>query len=399
MELAREVSLDDPWLLPEGIEEVLPPQAEHLETIRRDILDLLTSWGYELVIPPLIEYLESLLTGLGGDLDLQTFKITDQLTGRLMGVRADMTPQVARIDANRLMREVPTRLCYLGPVLRTLPDGLGGTRNPFQVGAELYGHDGLESDLEILLLMLKTLKTAGLGNLYVDLGHIGIFRGLVDDARLTPAREGQLFDCLQRKARPEIDGLMRDWGLDATMARRFKELVDLNGDISILAEADRIFQDGPETVRKALAELSRISAYLCEHMPEVGLHIDLAELAGYHYHTGVMFAAYLPGQGQALARGGRYDGIGRVFGRARPATGFSIDLKLLAASSIPPAGQNDLIFSPWPADAALASRIESLRQAGKRVVHALPGQAGGPVEMGCNKQLVQQENQWIIVDV
>jgi len=391
--------LEDRWLLPEGVNEVLPPQAERLEALRRGILDLFHSWGYDLVIPPLIEYLESLLTGVGHDLDLQTFKLTDQLTGRLMGVRADMTPQVARIDAHRLRRDVPTRLCYLGPVLHTLPNAFAGSRNPFQIGAELYGHRGLESDVEVMCLMLDTLAAAGFDSVFLDLGHMAIFRGLSRQAELDHDQESTLFDALQRKACPEINRYLDDWSIAPRAAGLIRALPALNGEESILAQAQEIFAGASQSVIEALADLREIARLLAERAPAVELHFDLAELRGYHYHTGVMFAAYVPGQGQALAKGGRYDDIGRVFGRARPATGFSTDLKLLVGSGAAAGAEQDAVFAPWSEDVRLAAAVAELRRGGRRVVYALPGQTGGAPELGCNKTLNCIDGQWQMTDV
>ncbi|MFH0344809.1 MAG: ATP phosphoribosyltransferase regulatory subunit [Chromatiales bacterium] len=391
--------LEDRWLLPEGVDEVLPPQAERLEALRRRILDLFHSWGYDLVIPPLIEYLESLLTGVGHDLDLQTFKLTDQLTGRLMGVRADMTPQVARIDAHRLRRDAPTRLCYLGPVLRTLPDSFAGSRNPFQIGAELYGHRGLESDVEVMCLMLDTLTAAGFDSVLLDLGHMAIFRGLSGEAALDRDQESTLFDALQRKACPEINRYLNDWSIAPRAAGLMRALPVLNGEESILAQAQEVFAGASQSVIEALAELREIAHLLAERAPAVELHFDLAELRGYHYHTGVIFAAYVPGQGQALAKGGRYDDIGRVFGRARPATGFSTDLKLLVGSGAAAGAVQDAVFAPWSEDVRLAAAVADLRRGGRRVVYALPGQAAGAAELGCNKMLNCIDGQWRVTDV
>src|SRR3990172_5224690 len=301
----------DRWLLPEGIEDILPPQAERLEWLRRDLLDLFHGWGYELVIPPLVEYLESLLTGTGNDLNLQTFKITDQLTGRLMGVRADMTPQVARIDAHRLQRNTPTRLCYLGTVLHTRPDGFSRSRNPLQVGAELYGHAGIESDSEILTLMLEVLRLVGIPEVHIDLGHVGIFRGLAHAAGLTSAQEATLFEALQRKAKAEIEDLLAGLTINAEQRRQLISLVDLNGGDEVLAEASKSLAKAGDEVKNALANLQSIATAARRQAPEIPLYFDLAELRGYHYYTGVVFAAFVPGHGQAVGPGGRYHGIGR----------------------------------------------------------------------------------------
>ncbi len=387
------------WLLPEGIEEVLPQQARQLETMRRDLLDLFQSWGYDLVMPPFIEYLESLLTGTGNDLDLQTFKLTDQLTGRMMGVRADMTPQVARIDAHHLKSLAPTRLCYLGTVLHTRPGGFAGSRSLLQVGAELFGHAGIESDAEVLSLMVETLKQAGIDDLYLDLGHVGVYRGLVDQAGLDAEQETILFDALQRKAKPEITELLNGWSLPKTIVEMLTALTDLNGNDSVLTEARRVLKKASKPVQQALANLQQIAALLQQRLPDLNLHYDLAELRGYHYHTGAVFAAYVPGRGQAIAQGGRYDGIGRAFGLSRPATGFSTDLRILAVltkqSDNMPAG----ILAPADGDAKLQSVIQELRATGERVIIELPGQQGDATALGCDRRLVRNTQGWEVKPV
>ncbi len=384
------------WLLPEGIEEVLPPQAARLEALRRAMLDMYQSWGYELVVPPLIEYVESLLIGTADDLDLQTFKLTDQLNGRMMGVRADMTPQVARIDAHLLKRNTPTRLCYLGTVLHTRPDGFAGSRSPLQVGAELYGHSGIASDVEIIELMIATFHLCGITNLYVDLGHVGIYRGLVVQARLDEQQETALFDALQRKAKPEIKTMLAGWSLSQPLTAMFLALADLNGGDEVFTIAATALQDASQDVVTALTELQQIASSIQQRLPDLDLHYDLAELRGYHYHTGVVFAAFVPGQGQAIAQGGRYDGIGKVFGNARPATGFSSDLRTLmefaTLGTVAAAG----IFASNVTDAALRNTITALRAKGERVVINLPGQQGSAKDMGCDRQLVMRNNQWIV---
>ena len=387
---------EERWLLPAGIDEVLPPQAHVMESLRRELLDLYRSWGYELVIPPLVDYLESLLTGTGRDLDLQTFKLTDPATGRLLGVRADMTPQVARMDAHHLRRESPTRLCYLGTVLHTRADGFAGSRTPLQIGAEIYGHAGIESDIEILRLILLTLGRAGIGTCYLDLGHVGIFRGLARQAGLDARQEHALFDALQRKAVPEIESLVAGFGLGADLAGMLVGLADLNGD-DALDRAERVLRGADAPVREAVAYLRRLADALHRFQPEVSVHYDLAELRGYHYKTGAVFAAFAPGWGLEIARGGRYDDIGRVFGRARPAVGFSADLKGLLRL-----GQGlDLryrqpaaVYAPWSADPDLLATIDALRRDGHRVIVALPGEQVEPRVVGCDRQLVQGVSGW-----
>jgi ATP phosphoribosyltransferase regulatory subunit len=383
------------WVLPEGIEEMLPPQAQQLESLRRALLDCYTRWGYELVIPPLIEYLESLLIGTADDLDVQTFKLTDQLNGRMMGVRADMTPQVARIDAHLLKRPTPTRLCYLGSVLHTRPDGFAGSRSPMQIGAELYGHSGIDSDVEIIELMIETLRCCGITNVYMDLGHVGIYRGLVQQAGLNSQREADLFDALQRKAKPEITSMLAGWSLEPRSSAMLLALADLNGGEEVFDKAATQLHSADALVTAALQELRSIATRLRARLPQLDLHYDLAELRGYHYHTGVVFAAYIPGQGQAIAQGGRYDGIGKVFGNARPATGFSSDMRTLLAFA--PVQSNGLsgIFAPAGEDAALRKTITTLRAQGERVVVALPGQQGKARDMGCDRQLIQRGREWV----
>ena len=390
---------DERWLLPAGIEEVLPPEAAEMERLRRGLLDLYAGWGYELVIPPFIDYLESLLTGTGHDLDLRTFKLTDQLSGRLLGVRADMTPQVARIDAHQLRRDVPTRLCYLGTVLQTRTDGFAGTRSPMQIGAEIYGHDGAESDVEILRLMVATLETAGIGSASLDLGHVGIYRGLAQQAELDHAQEMALFDALQRKAVDEVSALIDQCGLNRRVGAMLLSLAELNGADDLAAE--RALAEADEPVKRALVRLRQVAEETRRWLPDLPIHFDLAELRGYTYKTGVVFAAFVPGWGLEIARGGRYDDIGRVFGRARPAVGFSSDLKGLIAlarkpaeSDVPSTGLEDAILVPWDADPALQVEVQRLRAAGRRVVQRLPGQPTAPVAMGCSQVLEWIDGSW-----
>ncbi len=387
------------WLLPEGIGELLPPQARTLEKMRRELLDLFHSWGYELVMPPLIEYLESLLTGTGGDLDLRTFKVTDQISGRTMGIRADITPQAARIDAHQLRRTTPTRLCYLGTVLNTRSSGFSGSRSPFQVGAELYGHAGIESDHEIICLMIQTLQQAGLDDLYMDLGHVGIFRGLSRQAGLDQQQEHALFDALQRKAVPEIESLLSEFDLAESERRMLAALPHLSGDDALIRARD-ILADANGDVLSALEQLEQLSSHLAERRPALPVHYDLAELRGYHYHTGVVFAAFVPGMGEEVARGGRYDDIGRLFGRARPACGFSADLKqLLQLRLVNDDSEATGIMVPLSDDPALLVKVDQLRREGRRVVNALPGQLGEPGEMGCGETLEKQGDDWIVVTI
>ncbi|WP_295880774.1 ATP phosphoribosyltransferase regulatory subunit [uncultured Thiohalocapsa sp.] len=382
------------WRLPDGIDEVLPPEAASLERLRRLLLDLYASWGYELVIPPFIDYLESLLTGTGSDLDLKTFKLTDQVSGRLLGVRADMTPQVARMDAHRLRREAPTRLCYLGTVLHTRSDGFAGTRAPLQIGAEIFGHDGVESDVEILRLLVATLEAAGIDNAYLDLGHVGIYRALASQAGLDRGQEMALFDALQRKAIPEIHALIERAGVTAAVGDMLLALPELNGDDALERAAAALAQ-AAAPVQAALARLRAVADETARWLPGLSVHFDLAELRGYNYKTGIVFAAFVPGWGLEIGRGGRYDDIGRVFGRSRPAVGFSTDLKgLIAQAPAREAAAAPTVLAPWSADAALQAEVGRLRRAGRRVVYRLPGAAepgGAEVEV-----LVPEGDGWTI---
>lgn len=387
------------WLLPDAVDEFLPPQAEALECLRRELLDTFLSWGYQLVIPPLLEYLDSLLVGAGNDLDLETFKLIDQGTGRMLGVRADITPQAARIDAHRLPVKGPQRLCYLDSVLRSRRHGFAASRNPLQVGAELYGHGGIESDIEILRLMVRTLRVAGLERFHIDLGHVGIFRALARDAGLDQGQEAFLFNALQRKARPEIESFLSGLAIDDAARRRLISLVELNGGDSVLDEARSLLRGAGPEVEQALDSLRQMADAVQCQLAEIGLHYDLAELRGYRYQTGLVFAAFAPGHGLEVARGGRYDDIGRLFGRARPATGFSTDLKTLFALGPrtdvqPKAG---ILAPPWSDDDGLRKLIRRLRSQGERVLHTLPGQEVGAVELGCDRRIERVDGEWVVV--
>lgn len=384
------------WLLPEGIEEVLPPEAARLDHMTRDVVDLFSTWGYRLVIPPLIEYLESLLSGTGEDLELQTFKVTDLLSGRMLGIRADTTPQVARIDAHNLKLETPTRLCYAGPVLHTRPASSGGTRSPVQVGAELYGHAGMESDVEILSLMLETLNTIGIDDLHIDLGHIGIFRGLVGKAGLDDVEQNTLFDILQRKAMPELREFLEQVTLPDQLNDIFISLIDWHGGDDILQQAHQSLKDIGGEALMAVEQLATLSGKVRERVKDAPLYFDLAELRGYHYHSGVMFAAYVPDCGDGIAFGGRYDDVGSFFGRARPATGFSLDLKSLMGVTRREVVEQYAIFAPWSEDQGLLNKIAELRQGGDTVIMQLPDQTGGARDMQCDRELVQENNEWVV---
>ncbi|MGZ8240798.1 MAG: ATP phosphoribosyltransferase regulatory subunit [Methylobacter sp.] len=388
----------DSWLLPDGIEEILPEDAKHLENLRRTILDMFACWGYELVIPPFIDYLDSLLTGSGHDLELQTFKLTDQISGEMLGVRADMTPQVARIDAHNLKHEWPTRLCYVGTILHTRGDPLEKTRSPMQIGAELYGHAGRESDIEVIRLMLEMLAMAGLQAVHLDLGHVGIYRALSKQAGLTEMQESELFDVLQRKARPELQDLLAEYSIDSDLKTMLMKLPELNGGRETINKARQMLSTANNEVKQALADLEAIAEELAVNFRSLPISFDLAELRGYHYHTGVVFAAFVPSIGREIARGGRYDNIGAVFGRARPATGFSADLKTLSSLSKDSCQQEQgaLIFAPHLDDWTLNEKIRDLRAQRQAVIQQLPGQAGNAKELGCTSILEKDSQNWVV---
>jgi ATP phosphoribosyltransferase regulatory subunit len=376
------------WLLPEAIEDVLPRDAARIEALRSSLLDEFSRHGYEFVIPPLLEYVESLLTGSGHDLDLRTFKLVDQLSGRSMGVRADITPQVARIDAHLLNRKGVTRICYCGSVLHTLPAGFNATREPLQIGAELYGHAGLEADIEAIRLLASALGLCNITASRLDLGHVAVFRALAKQAGLAPEAEEELFGALQGKDVPTVRELVA--GIADPIRSALLALPELYGDRRVLDRAAQVLPALPE-IDAALSDLRR----LADALDDLPLSFDLADLRGYHYHSGVAFAAYCGGSPAAVALGGRYDNFGHAYGRARAATGFSMDLRELARLS-PDGELRGAILAPWPEDDALHAEALRLRAQGERVVLALPGHEGTWREAGCDRILVRRGNNWII---
>ncbi|WP_432696514.1 ATP phosphoribosyltransferase regulatory subunit [Marinobacterium sp. YM272] len=388
------MTLADRWLLPDGMKEMLPPRARQVEVMRRRVLDLYDSWGYDLVMPPLAEHLESLLTGVGRDLEMQTFKLTDQVSGHTIGVRADMTPQVARIDAHRLRTEGPSRLCYCGSVLHTRPSNMLASRNPLQLGAELYGHAGLDSDVEVISLMLETLRTIDVkGPVSLDLGHVGVFSELMQEAGLVGEQQDRFIDMLQRKALPEIASFIEGLDLPQSVAGKLLALPRLNGGAEVIARARELFS-GSETILAALTYIEQVAKRVQSRYPATDLYFDLGELRGYHYHTGIVFAAYSPHFGQALAKGGRYDSIGKDFGRARPATGFSSDLKTLLEVALEmPEIDRSAVLAPASEESDLLIAVAELRTQGVRVVQALEGEV---VPGCCDRQLVLKDGQWVI---
>jgi len=392
------MALADRWLLPDGIMELLPPQARQVELMRRKVLDLYDSWGYDLVMPPIAEHLESLLTGVGHDLDLNTFKITDRMSGHTLGVRADMTPQVARIDAHRLRTEGPSRLCYCGSVLHTHPANMLASRNPVQLGAELFGHAGPDSDVEVIALMLETLSVVGVqGPISLDLGHVAVFSRLMQLCQLNQQQQSDYQEMLQRKALPEIDRFVAALGLDARATDWLQTLPRLNGSADVLVQARELFAEDTELVQ-AVDALDMLAQRVVQRCEGVSTYFDLSELRGYHYHTGVVFAAYTPSYGQALAKGGRYDNIGRDFGRARPATGFSADLKtLIDLSASRSVASGNAVLAPAGEDDRLQQAIRRLRADGERVVQQLDGEISEPGRF--RRQLVLKGGDWVVTDL
>jgi ATP phosphoribosyltransferase regulatory subunit len=379
------------WLLPENIADVLPSEARKIEELRRVLLDNFRLYGYELVMPPMLEYLESLLTGAGQDMDLRMFKLVDQLSGRTMGVRADMTTQVARIDAHLLNRNSVTRLCYAGSVLHTRPSGLHATREPIQIGAEIYGHAGLEADAEIQELVLASLALANISQVRLDLCHVGVLRSLLNADPAAKKHEAGLFALLQAKDMPALNEVCRNFAPSTRKA--LLDLPSLYGDISVIERARQILPALPG-IASALAELE----YLVKLAGSAQVTIDLADLRGYHYHSGVMFNAFVPGLPNAVARGGRYDHVGEAFGRARPATGFSLDLRELARL-MPSAERKNAILAPWSQDPALRDKVQALRQAGEIVIQSLPGHENEQDEFDCTRVVVFEDGNWILKNV
>jgi ATP phosphoribosyltransferase regulatory subunit len=383
----------DHWQLPDGVEEVLPGQADVLESLRRDVLNLYRSWGYQLVIPPLVEFAESLLVGLGEDLDLHTFKVTDQLSGRTLGIRADITPQVARIDAHSLAQAGISRLCYAGATLHARPRTLFASRSPIQLGAELYGDDSAGADVEIVRLMMATLNLAGLSDITLDLGHVGVYEAVLKAANLDADLERTVFDALQRKSIPDLRAALA--GVDGPMAEQIIALADLHGDDAVLLRARDIFASTAPDALAAIDTLAELAADLRLLQPNLTIYFDLAELRGYHYHTGLVFAAYVPGHGEALANGGRYNNVGQVFGRARPATGFATDLKALSLLAARPEPEHNAISAPDVHDPLLLEAVQGLRAQGEIVISAL---AGVP-DPRCTRQLVESNGAWHVVSI
>jgi ATP phosphoribosyltransferase regulatory subunit len=380
------------WLLPEHIADVLPAQARHIEELRRGLLDVARSYGCELVIPPLAEHIDSLLSGTGGDLDLKTFKLVDQLSGRMLGVRADSTPQVARIDAHLLNRAGVTRLCYCGPVLHTRPAGMQGTREPLQFGAEIYGHAGLEADLEVQDLALDCLRTAGLDGVTLDLGDARLVRGLLDGAGLAPAQRAAIHAALAAKDVPGLRALAK--GLPAPLRDGLVALPNLYGGDEVLATARRVLPQHA-AIDAALADLASLAHHARAAHGAVQVGFDLADVGASAYYSGARFAVYARASSDAIARGGRYDEVGAVFGRNRPAVGFSLDVKELA-TRVPERRGRAAIRAPWAEDGTLRAAVRRLREQGETVVCVLPGHDHEGQEFDCDRELVAVEGRWSV---
>jgi ATP phosphoribosyltransferase regulatory subunit len=376
------------WLLPEAIEDVLPREARKLEALRRSLLDAFRLRGYDLVIPPLLEYLDSLLIGSGSDLDLRTFKLVDQLSGRTLGIRADITPQVARMDAHLLNREGVTRLCYFGSVLHALPAGFTSTREPLQIGAEIYGHGGLEADMEIIRLLGESLAISGVEATRLDLGHVGVFKALVELGGIAGDLEQELLAALQAKDIPSLKALVE--GVRKPVYSALLALPELYGGVEVLDRAHAILPHDPR-IDAALDDLRT----LADGLKGLPVSFDLSDLRGYHYHSGIVFAAYCGGHPGAIALGGRYDEVGQAFGRGRPATGFSMDLREILRL-LPLASEAGSILAPLAGE-GLEMAVTELRQAGETLVPALPGHEGTWNEAGCDRQLVRRDGLWLVV--
>ena len=392
------------WLLPDGVQETLPPDAAAVESLRHDILQVFHRWGYDLVMPAMIEYMDSLLTGTAHSLDTRTFALVDQLSGKQMGVRSDMTPQVARIDAHLLAdaraRQRVSRLCYCGHLLHTIGDGLNSSRTPLQIGAEIFGSDSISADVEVVSLMVATLHTVGLSSVSIDVGHVGIFRNLVSGSELDGEQEQRLFDMLQRKSIPDLNAYLPSLPLGPRVREQVRQLALLNGGQEVFDEARELLRDAPEAVLHSLEYMREVVVSLQQKYPDTLINCDLAELRGYSYHTGLVFAAFLPGQGQDIARGGRYNDVGEAFGNARPATGFSADLlnlyQLCGVAERPARG----ILAPNRDDAELAASVRRLRADNERVLIDLTDGQVAAREQGCDRELVQRDGTgWEVTEV
>ncbi|WP_331347169.1 ATP phosphoribosyltransferase regulatory subunit [Cellvibrio sp. UBA7661] len=386
----------DRWLLPDGVEEILPAEAKAIDSLRRRLLDLYSTWGYDMVIPPLLEYTDSLLIGLGRDVDLLTFKVTDQLSGRTLGIRADITPQTARMDAHSFGRNCANRLCYAGHVVHTRPKNPLATRTPIQAGLEFYGESGIAADIEVVSLLLESLLVAGLPRLHIDLGHVGIYRAIAVDAGLTKDQEDTFFELLQRKASTEIRSWVASNISDTTKAQLFLALPGLAGNRSVLNKARELF-NGVKAAQAAVEQLDQVATVIEQRYPSVEFYFDLGELRGYHYLTGLVFAAFAPGYGNPIASGGRYDHIGEVFGRARPATGFAVDITAISKLGLLSKSPVSAIAVVDTGDELQWRAIQKLRQGGQRVIAVSCNE--DLAELGCDRQLLLKDGQYQVIEL
>jgi ATP phosphoribosyltransferase regulatory subunit len=382
------------WLLPENIADVLPGQSNLVELLRRDILNLFETYGYELVIPPMLEYIESLLTATGSDMDLQTFKLVDQLSGRTLGLRADMTTQVARIDAHILNRQNIARLCYAGTTIQTRVVPGIFSREQLQLGAEVYGHQGIEADIEIVNLMIQSLEIAQVGPITLDVSHAGLLKDILDKKQLSSNDISEMYRFLQAKDRTSLQNLMQSW--DQNAKNTILSLLDLSGDSNqVLSHAQSKLPQS-EVSKQVLKDLEQLCSGIKKTSADIQLNIDLADLDGFQYHTGILCAAYVPQYPVAIARGGRYDQVGQAFGRSRPATGFSVDLLALAGLSSKKVSTH-AIMAPWEDSNEFRSIIRTLRQSGEVVIESFPGHEHNESTMICDRCLEFKDQQWQVV--
>lgn len=379
------------WMLPDGIEEILPPEAQQIEHLRRNLLDLFYRWGYDLVIPPMMEFTDSLLVGLGKDIDLLTFKVTDQLSGRSMGIRADMTPQIARMDAHSLRRDGVNRLCYAGHVIKAQMQNALDTRSPIHLGVELYGEESLDADAEVITLLLAVMDHASVENVCLDLGHVGIYRALAQAAGFSEEEEVIFFDLLQAKAMTEIRQWLAVRVADKQIATWLEALPKLSGARSMLKSARELFAGAPSAVFDALNEIETVADLVQARYPSAQLYFDLSELTGYHYLTGIVFAAFVPGKGTSIARGGRYNHIGEVFGRARYATGFTADLVALSRVAKEQEIGSKSIYAPLSKHPEYWQWVQTLRSQGERVVTGTTNHSEPRDYQNCDRILLEQD--------
>ena len=382
------------WLLPDGVEELLPDQAQHVEQFRRRVLDVFKLNGYQLVQPPLLEFIDSLLTGAGHDLDLLTFKVTDQQTGRMMGIRADMTPQLSRIDAHVLNQTGPTRLCYAGPVLQTAHRSGFHSREPIQIGAELFGCSNLTADVEIIRLCAEVLQSLEVSKLRFDLGHVGIFNALVNQAQLDDTQTDQLLNICQQKSWPDMSSFIQENAIHSDMGQIFMGLLDLEGPPKdVFSKAWNLFKDTNNNVQNQLKQFHDLVNLISQYLPELNLSVDFLELRGINYHTGAVFSVYCDAYANAIAKGGRYDDVGRAFGRARQATGFSADLRqAMNFSDYKSNNTQGIVYAPFDIDPSLKQVISELKNKGETVVIEFENEGYS----NNARRLVKHDGHWLV---